>query len=566
MSSNKVDSYLARYNAMKTARSTTDTLWQGVADFCIPRKGNIVSTTTPGANLGRNIYDSTSMDAGNTASAGLVTNIFPAGEKWARLEPKRIKSEAVKDWFARASDATIETFYDSNFYEGGHETMIDAIFFCTYAMLADEDDETTVNFINIPVGTFCIAENHRGDVDVLAREFKFTARQCEQKWGRDNLSSEMIKALEAKDGAQKEKQFTIIHFIEPRADYDKGSTVGKKRPWSSCYFCTEDKKILDEGGYYKKPFAVGRLLRSNGELYGRGPGTDQLSRQRILNAMMRDFIIYGEKMVKPSWLMGEEQPNDPDNSPNGVTYWDSTSAGGKPEMVPVNPQGLQTNLEMMQILQTKVENGYYVNLFQMITALSQQKIERTAFEIEKLVAEQMNLFSPLFGRMTREFLTPMIERLFDILVRNSVPFWVKGVDGPLPLPPSEMLADDGTLMIEFNIAYISKIALAIKAAENQAFSTMLTILQQVTPLAPEVVNLFKFEDSLRDIAANVAFPARNIRTPVEYQQRLAAQAEAQKAATAPAQAEASTQAVKNLGPIAQQSAARKIIAGSERAA
>lgn len=548
---------LARWNSMKSARMNWDTLWDQCARYISPRKGNILTKNTPGEAQTNRIYDTTAEEALGIGAAGLVTHIVPAGERWLRLEPKKKVSQEMAGWWDTAGERALEVFYESNFYETIHEDFLDALDFGTSCLLIDEDKEAVANFVNIPVGTFAIAENDRGQVDTVGREWKWSARQAEQKWGRDALGENLKKAFDSGSAADKEREFTFVHFVEPRKSvtYRGGPVAGNQRPIRSVYLCVEDKNIIEEGGYYSMPYCTSRLLRSNNEVYGRGPGVQTLPRIKLLNAMVRDYLVAVEKLVNPPWLMGEDSAFRMDNRANSQNYWDTSNPAGKPEQVQLK-NNVQWCKEMIDEERQGVRRAFYNEMFQLLTNLDEQKREKTAYEVQQMVAEKLILFSPMFGRITREKLNPTIARVLDIMVRESFPFWQNGADGLLPIPP-EPLQGAG-----YNIVYVSKIALAIKAADNQAFATMMTLVEQIAPIDPSAVNLVKWKDGFRRVGHNIGIAASLMRTDREADKITAMQQEAMQKQQAAQTAEIGTAAVKNLGPQAQAAAARNIIAKS----
>lgn len=551
---------LARWNSMKTARMNWDVLWDQCARYISPRKGNILTKITPGQEQTNRIYDTTAEEALGIGAAGLVTHIVPAGERWLRLEPKGKKnaSQEYAAWLDECSERLMTVFYDSNFYETIHEDFLDGLDFGTSCMLIDEDPEAVANFVNVPVGTFAIAENARGQVDTVGREWKWSARQAEQKWGKDALGENLKKALNSSNASDKAREFHFVHFVEPRKDvtYRGGPVAGNQRPIRSVYLCVEDKNIIEEGGYYSMPYCVSRLLRSNNEVYGRGPGVQTLPRIKLLNAMVRDYLVAVEKLVNPPWLMGEDSACRMDNRANSQNYWDTSNPAGKPEQVQLK-NNVQWCKEMIDEERQGVRRAFYNEMFQLLTNLDERKREKTAYEVQQMVAEKLILFSPMFGRITREKLNPTVARVMDMMVRASYPSWQNGVDGLLPIPPPEAMQGAG-----YNIVYVSKIALAIKAADNQAFATMMTLVEQMAAIDPTVVNLFKWKDGARRVAHNVGLTAALIRTDREADKLTAQQQEAMQKQQAAQTAEIGTKAVANLGPQAQAAAARNIIAKS----
>jgi len=308
--------------------------------------------------------------------------------------------------------------------------------------------------------------------------------------------------------------------------------------------------VIEEGGYYSMPYFGSRLLRSNNEVYGRGPGTDAMPEIKLVNAMERDILTWTELMGNPPWLAPDDSSFQIDGRPGGITYWDASNPNNKPAQVEMKNR-VDLAEQKTEQKRERIRRAFFNDLFQMLTNIDEQKREKTAYEVQQMVAEKLLLFSPLFARYVVEKLNPMLERTVDILMRS-------GAVGPDLL---QALAGG-----EYEITYVSKIALAIKAAENQAFATMLTLVEQASALDPSVVNVINWRQGVREIARNVGTKASLIRNDREVdkmtQAQQAAQAQAQQAQTA----ELATRSVKNLGPEAQTQAARKIIGGAGKAA
>lgn len=545
--------YLSRWQGMKTDRAQWDILWDDCARYIMPRKGQILTKLTPGQEQTIRLYDSTATEAANIGGAGMMTHIMPAGEKWFRFQPKGPNaSDDLKAALDELTDKAIEALLSSNFYLGAHEDCLDALTFGNSLLLEEEGKRNKLNFINIPVGTFAWAEDAEGYVDTVGREWKWTARQAAQKWGKDKLGPNQRAVLNSADQKQALRQFTYVHFVEPRADsgYAGGPASPTKRPFLSCYICVEDQQIIEEGGYYSMPYFGSRLLRSNNEIYGRGSGDSAMPEIKLVNAMERDILTWTELMGNPPWMMSDDSAFTPDNRPGGVTYWDTSNVNNKPQQVEMKNR-VDLAEQKTEQKRRRIRDAFYNNLFQLLTTLDEQKREKTAYEVQQMVAEKLLLFSPLFTRYTVEKLTPMLARTVDILMRSG------------ELSPELMQALQGA---EYEIAYVSKIALAIKSAENQAFATMMTLVEQAAALDPSVANVINWRTGVREVARNVGVKASIIRSDREVDKITAAQQQAAAQAQQAQNAELATRAVKNLGPEAQTQAARKIVGSSQQAA
>lgn len=537
---------IQRHGAMISAQGPFRHLWQQAADYVMPRKGNIETVVTPGEQQNVQLYDTTAEDCANVFAAGVLSHLTPAGELWARLAAKPDAPQDEKDWLDECTERMMKIIHGSNFYLGWHEDLLDAGVFGTSDVFVEESEKLVCNFVNVPVGTFTIAENSDGLVDTLYRKFKWTARQCAEKWGKESLSKAMRDCLESQDAAQCDKEFDIIHAVYPRekSEVRDGEVVGKLRPIASVYVDVTGSHVIKEDGFYEMPHCCGRLLRSNGELYGRGPGVQALPEIKLLNRIERDLLIGLEKMVSPGWLMPEDSAYKPDNRQNGVTYWDASNVNNKPEQLQLTNRvdlGEQKTEQKRGVIREK----FHVNMFQMLSNVDQMKREKTAYEVSQLVQEKLVLFSPLFARIVQEKLNPLIARVFGICARRGV----------FSQPPQSVI-DRG--VFDYEVEYVSRIALAIRAAENSSLALMMQLVTEMMAFDPSVVHVFDWRGALRRVSSNQGFPASLRRTDEQVDAIMAGIAQQQAMQQAPEAAERLAGAAQKLGPGAQRAAAEAI--------
>lgn len=545
---------IALHTSMESQALNFRTRWQDCANYIQPRKGNILTILSPGAPQTVLLWDTTAEQALLVYAAGIVSFLTPPSEVWFRCEPRGDDaSDDLKEWFADASERMLQEIANSSFYEVWHEDNLDGGCFGSSLMRCDEyadDPENILGFVNIPVGTFYWREDNRGRISTTTRSWKWTAQQAADEFGEENLTPRLLKALDAKDPAVASQEFRFIEMVGPRrkGDVIKGPTQAESRPWECLYVCVEDMEVLREDGHYENPYAGCRTMRSNNEVYGRGPGTQAMPEIKMVNRMEEDSAVVVERMAKPSWIQPDDTAYDPDNRPDGVTFWDASKGKDyKPEQIRQENRVdlLEAKLERKQ----KVIRDYFFNdMFKLLTSSEEMKREKTAYEVAQMVAERMVLFSPIFGRIKTEKLDPTIYRVFSIMYRN-------GRFKPLPVGvrPEE---------IDFEVNYVSKIALAIKAIQNQSFATAIQLVQAVVAVDPTAVYLVKWHDGLRKVLSNSSFPTSWIRSEAEVKALVAAQqAEAQRLQAAQA-ALAGSQTIKNLGPQAQASATKQISAAA----
>jgi hypothetical protein len=434
--------------------------------------------------------------------------------------------------------------HSSNFYEAGFECFHDLAAFSICALFCEEvedSDAMPVNFVNVPVGTFVIEENRYGRVDVLMRKFEWTARQCEQRWGRAALSKPMQELLLSDSGDRESRKFEILHCVFPRSDYKTGKmAAAKERPWASVYIDCAAAHVLEENGYYEQPFAVCRLGRGNNEIYGRGPADRAMPTIKTLQQFRRNMLLVGNKLINPTWLLAAGAEYLVDNRPGGRFYWDNSNPANRPERVPVEER-IDWAQAYIESLRDEVRTAFYVPMFQMFTNPDEARRQKTAYEVQQMSQEKLLLFSPIFGRTAVEFFNPMLRRLFDVMLRR----------GLLDTPPGALE------VLDYDVDYVSKIALAIKASQSGALLAMAQLAGQMAPLDPDAALVVNWGKASRGVMRNLGLPVEWQRSEDEVLQikQAAAQAAAmQQIEQMAGAAQKAGAAAKNLGPDAQAAA------------
>lgn len=527
---------IARLGNMAGARETWETFWQDISDYILQRKSSINTVEPRGEERTLRIHDTTAGRANEKWASGVYGYLTPSDKKWHAIEAEDKELQAVpevRDWFSEVSEITHRALNNSNWPHEVHEVYLETASFCTSCMYLEEgDDGEPLIFMSIPVGRYYIAENDKGEVDTVYREFKLTARQAVQKFGIDKLPAPVVDAFEDEHGQSVEKEFVFIHAVEPRQDYNPWRRDKLNMPIASTWISKDYTKVIKRGGYNEMPYFVTRYLKSNVEIYGRGPGTSMLPDIRQLNQMEKTTIIQVEKAVNPPILV----PFDGittyrfKSAPASINYWNASNAANKPEPFKLNDIGsIAFGEEKMEQKRNNIREAFHNDFFQAITNADKAM---TATEVMAREEEKIVAFAPTMGRLQDELYAPALTRVFGILFRR----------GMLP-PMPEILAQDP----RFKIVYTGKISQALKMIENR--STLIT-MEQILPFAehnPEILDNFNFDEISRDMGMNNGMPVKffNKESVVKARRQQRAELAAMERQTM--QAVQESQTVKNLG-------------------
>jgi len=553
---------ITRNNALKSKASNFRNLWEDCARYVMPRKGQITTQREEGNRASDSIFDTTAEESLLIFASGLLQHLTPPGQIWARIESSESEpSEELKQWFDKESEELMAELHSDNFQHTIHEAFLSLGAFGTCCVLLEEGTRDFLNFKEAVVGTFSLCESNEGDIDTVYREWKWSARQAEQEWGREALGPNVRKALESKNPSDQDKEFTFIHAVYPRRSVTaatvadrfidaslpldgsspKGSEADEviegrpvapeRRPIASVYVCVEDKQVILEDGYYEMPYAACRLLKSNGETYGRGPSMQVLPNLRLINRMELGGLASLERAVDPSWLMSEDAQYRPDNRPGGITYWDATNPAGKPEMLQTTAR-IDLNESKLEQIRERISRAWHVPMFHALNNEFAQKRQKTAFEVEQMLQEKMADFSPMFTRITRELLGPLLERAFAMRLRS----------GRAEAPPIDIGQE-----LSYKIRYTGEIALRIRAMQDKGTVQAAQLAGQFAQFDPSVLHVIKWQDRFREIAKNLGVPSTDIRSHEEVVEIMEAQAQAEAQAQEAQQMQQMAGAMKDMG-------------------
>ena len=478
---------LTRFGRLAGQRQNWETHWQEVADYMMPRKSDVTKKRTRGDKRMELIFDSSPLQALELLAASLHGMLTNPSTPWftLRFKQENIDNEdEAKLWLESATDAMYTAFNRSNFQQEIFELYHDLITFGTAAMFIEEDEEDFIKFSTRHIDEVYIAENDKGRIDTIYRRFNLSARAVVQKFG--TAVSQDILVLEKKDPY---KEVEIVHAVYPRADFNPTKKDKKNMPFESVYMEYKNGNELSVSGFKEFPFVVPRYLKASHEIYGRSPAMTALPDVKMLNEMVKTTIKAAQKQVDPPLLVPDDGFLLPVRTvPGGLNFYRS---GTRDRIEPLNigannPLGL--NMEEQR--RDAIRAVFYVNQLMM-----QQGPQMTATEVIQRNEEKMRLLGPVLGRLQSELLKPLIDRVFNILLRNN------------QLPPAPEFLSGQDIEIE----YVSPLAKAQKSTELQSIMRAIEILGSMANVAP-VFDYVNFDNLVKHLADIVGVPQKILKS------------------------------------------------------
>ncbi|MBQ4078071.1 hypothetical protein IJD15_02700 [bacterium] len=515
------------YNAIKGD-------WQDLADYFLPRSVRFLARTankTPVKN--RKIKDSTPLLAVRNFSSGMMSGATSPATNWFKVRVRNYGHEGnypVKKWCNAVETLFRDIFNSSNLYRI-LPSVYKQIGVFGISVLGMMNDETSVLRCQLlPIGSYRIAKNSKGEVDTICRVYMETAKNLYDKFGEENVSKEVLSAIESN---RYEELFEIVHFVEPNKDFLPSSVWAENKKYVSVYYewASTEEKFLSKSGFDKFPYAVFESEVNGEDVYPcECPGVNALPDVKQLMSMVIDEGKAVKKMISPTYKGPASLKNKKMiDAPAAFIEEDENGRGLSP-IYEVNPRVLEVD-SIIEKLKQSIKEIFYNDLFAMI--LNTAERSRTATEVNELKEEKMVLLSPLLQQI-HNGLNHIIDWVFEECIRLDI----------LPEPPQEIMGSN--MDIEF-VSTLAQAQKAVKISAMERFTTFtINLAQSLDPSLKNKLNANKIVDDYADFA-NIS-PEQIVPTS-EVEKRKKKEEDAQNQKQMIEQVKNSTEIIKNIAGV-----------------
>ena len=478
------EKHVKDWQTYKGQRSTFESLWQSCHDYYYVEADDI-NTTQSGQQMSNILYDSTTLEAADISAAGFMSYLTPPTSKWfslrARSEEFR-NNKKIDAYFEDVAREVNSALNRSNFYDQMPAIYKSSLVYGTSVLLEEEDQETDIRFLAVPLKQVCLVEDSAGRVKGYYIEFQYTADQAAEKFGEKNLSDDMQKELKG-DKACTTKH-TFLLYISKRYRLDVTKKDRKNMPIESRWIDAKAKKTVDEGGYREMPIMCHRFDKRPSMPWGFSPGMKTLPFARQLNAIAKTSLRAMMKGADPAIAVPDNAFIMPFNqNPRYVNYYrrDMMPNGAGDIFAIGNKGNPEFGMKGVEYYTMQVKSMMYNDVFM---AFSQITKEMNNPEVAERINEKMTLLGPSVGRCISEINNPVIIRTIGILQRR----------GRLPEPPQELIDNPG-----YEIDCVSQLAQAQRRGELNALLTSLQLAGQVATYKPDVMDRFGGDQIIDEI-------------------------------------------------------------------
>lgn len=464
------------------------------------------------------VIDDTAERSLNVFAAGFQGGLTSPARPWFRLGLQNqdlAEFGPVKAWLYQVEKIMLAAFAKSNFYSTAHSTYLELGAFGTAGIGIEKDFSEYLRCSNYTIGSYYLTEGFSRRVDTVYRWQWMTVKQLADEFGEDRLTEATRRKI--KDTPY--DYVKVIHAVFPRDDYDPDKQDNRNMPFASVYFedaATEEDGVLRESGYWEMPIIVARYGVHGDEVFGRSPGWQTLGHNKMLQEMAASQIQSVHLMLDPPLQIPSSFKHRISLLPGAKNYKSSNDAGVRAEPILNIKPDLQGALHSINDVRSQIRAGFFNDLFQFV-----QEPTATATEVAVRQEEKLLVLGPVIERQMNEFLNPVVDRVFGILLRG----------GALPPPPPEIQGAD------LKVEYISLLAQAQKLVGTQAIEGVAGFVGSLAQFDQTALDKLDIDQAIDEYSDRRGVPAsiinsddkvgaiRQRRMEMQKQQQMMAEAE-----------------------------------------
>lgn len=503
---------IARWEHLSSQQYSRMGKLRQIADLFWPAKSDIFQAMeTPHVEYDRErttrLYDATGLRARRLSAGWIQSAATNPSISWFELgfEDEDLNDDAeVTPWMTTVSDRMLKSLNTSNFYQESFQHYAQMMTFgtaCTYTAqrmdLWHQARVFSLRFDTLYPGTYVIAEGPTGRVNTVMRRFWYTPMQAIEQWGKD--APERVKSIMRNshyDPRMDEKE-PYLHAVTPREQRDSSRQTPQHHPWADCYIDLTDRKLVVESGWPEFPFLVSRHEREGITAWGYGPGHEALPSAETLNKLIMMWLQGIELQTLPPLAVLNGALTGAlrfaplaENTVEALNAVTPLQIGVKPEAV----------IQEVARLQKEIRDAFHVDdLLALPPPDASGKM--TAFEVGQRIEMMARFMGPVFTMLLSDFLDPLMDRIFGLMLRASEPFWRRRLPGVLPIIPREVVLAAQNNGGQIGVKYEGPLARAQQAGYVRGMDDLLNLLAKATEVTGKnYSDNFDWDTGLREAA------------------------------------------------------------------
>ncbi len=469
---------LAIYNELLAKRKHWEDPWSRVAEYIIGYKDGMATPGESSAVPDRSaIINSTAQLSLRVFKAGMMAGVSPPTRPWVRYAPMDtalLANRNVMDWCRQVNQKVATACEDAKLYSALPYVYGEWGSYGTSALGIFENVDHSFRIQRFEAGTYVFSCNDEGVVDIfqymvamrasdILRAYPESAPQTVHHVAKTNPVKPFKVLISISRDYGNRGKFPVI---------SRHIFVGEQATTSLGDLPFKNQQLLKESGFYSFPVMVPRWETTPQGDYGvDSPGMLCVSDAAMLQEEERKKYRGLDMLVNPPTV----------GSANINSTSEELVPGGHTTVLDLRDGGLRPVYEIrfdiaaiaddIRGVEQRIRNSFYVDIFLHLMELG-RSARITAEEARMRDAESLLMLSPALDMITAELLTPMFDRILEIMLRSR----------ELPPPPEELQDPDTAVAVTFQ----SPLVRALKAEGKDALLSLLEFSANLASLWPEV--------------------------------------------------------------------------------
>lgn len=506
-----VEDLKSRFERLRTERAKREDDWKEVQQYVAP---SVFSWDNPEDRNPKRPkrYTSRPTNYLKILRSGITGYSISPNIAWLKLgfeKTEHMEVYGAKDWLESVEKILYTEFKRSNLYPMASKFIEAAATYGHAVMLIDEQlSENRIRFTNIKTSELYLDINEYEEADTVFRRFNMTLKNAASFFGENRLHS--VRREDLKDKKKWNNEFTLIHAVYKRTDFDSESKSSENMPFASVYIDESQDFLIEEGGYTEFPYAVFIWDNVSGTPYGESPSIQALDDIRLLNIIDESLIKVAQMSAEPALNVPNTMKEEVNVVPRGYNYYTSSDQIISPIKTGEN---YPITLDIQKSKEDRVKDWFHVDFF--LALMNERPANITATYVMELQGEKAAVLSDLVININGS-LAKTVQRSFNLLWRQR----------KLPVPPEMLAQTDAELKVDF----IGPLAQAQKKYhESQGIGQGISLIGAISNLSPESLDVIDFDQALKSGLDGIGFPQSAIREDHDIEELRAQRAQLQEA-------------------------------------
>ncbi len=491
LSRNKV---LMGYQGARNERTEWEADWRTVSEFLLPGRGIFQTYAKPRKRqlTNKKVINTAGEDALYVLTSGMHSGLTSPSRPWFKLtwsDEELAEFEPLKAWLQDCETRLHAALHASNFYSIINSFYIEYGGFGTGCMYIGEDtgtDQTPFRFELLTAGEYAFATGAHGKAEVFYRTLVKTPRQVQALYPK-TCSKRIARIVEnSESGVDVADVILVEHVVmtggrQPftRVIYELSGGASR----SESYDESTSPQPLEQRGFYEFPYPVARWGTIGSDIYGIGPGSRAVPHIRRLQEMEKAFLMAVHKTIAPPLNAPARMRGKLNTLPGGTNYYvNPNEVVSEVMQVRFDFNGVSAAIERVE---QRIQRNFFNDIF-LTASRDPNASPLKATQVNVQEQEKMLRLGPVIERLQHEFLQPLLERCFNIMLRKE--------------KFQELSPDLAEMAGDYSITMVSPLATAQKGIALQGINSFMGFIGQAAQFDQTILDNIDVDKAAREFA------------------------------------------------------------------